>query len=108
MISKRKPIRDKAHLQFVRELPCLVCDYPPPSDPHHLKSGTDGSMASKPSDSFVLPLCRTHHTELHNRGEKTFFNGQVGDARHLTVALYCDSGNHDKAIEAINEFRGGR
>lgn len=106
MISKRKPIRDKKHLQFVSELPCLKCDSSP-CDPHHLKTMTDGGIGIKPSDSWAVPLCRAHHTELHNQGEKTFFVSKLAAARHLAVALYCANGNQGKALEAIGEWHNG-
>lgn len=34
-------------------------------DPHHLIGHGQGGMGTKAHDLFVLPLCRTHHNELH-------------------------------------------
>lgn len=30
---------ERAHLQAVKELPCSLCDAPPPSAAHHIKQG---------------------------------------------------------------------
>lgn len=105
MISKRKPIRDPKHLKFVASLPCLKCGISE-CDAHHIRIGTDGGTGLKPSDSFTIPICRKHHTQLHSQGEKTFFNGKLADAKHLSVALYCANGNYDRALAAIYEYRG--
>jgi hypothetical protein len=60
-------IRDENYLGYVRDIPCLVCAAPPPSDPHHLDSGVTGS---KGDDWTCVPLCRKHHREYHSVGER--------------------------------------
>lgn len=107
MNPKRQPIRDPGHLKFITTLPCLICDQEP-SDPHHLKALTDGGMGIKPSDSFAVPLCRQHHSELHQKGERTFFNRKMADIRELTVDLYCDSDKREKCLGHIEKWRGSR
>ncbi|MGY4615471.1 hypothetical protein ACVWZ4_000698 [Bradyrhizobium sp. USDA 4472] len=56
--------RSKAHLLFVREQRCLVCQRTP-CDPHHLKFAQPRTLGRKVSDEFTVPLCRAHHHELH-------------------------------------------
>jgi len=60
-------VRDEAFLAFVRERPCVVCGDSAPSDPHHLDSGV---MGSKGDDWTCVPLCRRHHREYHDQGER--------------------------------------
>jgi ERF superfamily protein len=61
--------RNKAHLAFVRGQPCLVCKQTP-SDPHHLRFAQPRALGRKVSDEFTVPLCRTHHQDLHRHGNE--------------------------------------
>jgi DNA recombination protein Rad52 len=63
-IAEPKRLRDKAHLKFVASQPCLVCGRQP-ADPHHLRFAQPRAMGLKVSDEFTVPLCRTHHRQLH-------------------------------------------
>ena len=56
--------RNKAHLQFVASQPCMICGRKP-TDAHHLKFAQPRGLGLKVSDEFTVPLCRTHHRELH-------------------------------------------
>lgn len=68
--SKEPPRkRSKAHLLFVREQPCLVCQQTP-CDAHHLKFAQARALGRKVSDEFTVPLCRIHHHELHRHGNE--------------------------------------
>ncbi|MBB4258783.1 ERF family protein [Bradyrhizobium sp. CIR3A] len=61
--------RSKAHLSFVKEQPCLVCQQTP-CDAHHLKFAQARALGRKVSDEFTVPLCRAHHQELHQHGNE--------------------------------------
>ncbi|MCK1406053.1 ERF family protein [Bradyrhizobium sp. 76] len=61
--------RNKAHLAFVREHPCLVCKRTP-TDAHHLKFAQPRTLGRKVSDEFTVPLCRAHHQALHRNGDE--------------------------------------
>lgn len=37
-----------------------------------MRRGTDGGIALKPSDRWVISLCVHHHMEQHRLGELTF------------------------------------
>ncbi|QHO78245.1 single-stranded DNA-binding protein [Bradyrhizobium sp. CCBAU 051011] len=67
----KEPVRkrSKAHLSFVRSQPCLICKQMP-SDPHHLKFAQTKALGHKVSDEFTVPLCRTHHQDLHRHGNE--------------------------------------
>ena len=41
-----------------------------PSDPHHLKFAQPRALGRKVSDEFTVPLCRTHHQDLHRHGNE--------------------------------------
>jgi len=68
-IGEPKRYRDKAHLKFVAARPCLVCGRKP-CDPHHLRFAQVRALGRKVSDEFTVPLCRTHHRELHRSGNE--------------------------------------
>lgn len=68
-IPKEVRKRSKAHLLFVRSQPCLVCKQSP-CDAHHLKFAQQRALSRKVSDEFTVPLCRTHHQQLHRHGNE--------------------------------------
>ena len=69
--------RNKAHLKFVASQPCLLCGRRP-SDPHHLRFAQPQALGRKVSDEFTVPLCRTHHRQLHRAGNEVRLVGGVG------------------------------
>jgi hypothetical protein len=62
-------IRDRDHIRQVMRQPCLVCGRRP-SDPHHLRFAQSRALSRKVSDEFTVPLCRTHHREIHRCGDE--------------------------------------
>jgi hypothetical protein len=68
-ISEPRRLRDKAHLKFVGAQPCLICARSP-ADAHHLKFTQPRAMGRKVSDEFTVPLCRTHHRDIHSFGDE--------------------------------------
>jgi ERF superfamily len=70
-VALLKPVRkrDKAHRDFVRSQPCVVCGRRP-SDAHHIQFGQRRALGRKVSDEFTVPLCRVHHRDLHRVGNE--------------------------------------
>jgi hypothetical protein len=68
-ISEPRRHRDKGHLKFVASQPCLVCGRSP-ADAHHLRFTQPRAMGLKVSDEFTVPLCRTHHRDIHSFGDE--------------------------------------
>ena len=67
--SEPRRLRDRAHVRFVGQQPCLVCGRQP-SDAHHLRFSQSRALARKVSDEFTVPLCRGHHREVHRHGDE--------------------------------------
>ena len=68
-IGEPKRIRNRDHLRYVATQPCLVCGRAP-SQAHHLRFAQPRAMGRKVSDEYTVPLCATHHHELHMRGNE--------------------------------------
>jgi hypothetical protein len=68
-LSEPKRHRNREHLRFVAQQPCLICARTP-SDPHHLRFAQARTLGRKVSDEFVVPLCRSHHRALHRVGNE--------------------------------------
>jgi hypothetical protein len=78
--------RNKAHLKFVAAQPCLLCNRQP-SDAHHLRFAQPIALGRKVSDEFTVPLCRTHHRQLHRSGnEARWWQAMDRDVDPLEIA----------------------
>jgi hypothetical protein len=64
-ISEPKRIRCKEHLRYVASQPCVICGRSP-SHAHHVRYAQRRGLGIKVSDEFTVPLCATHHQQLHN------------------------------------------
>jgi len=77
MLHKSKIVRSREYLDWVRNLPCIVClsiDKSPPhqSDPHHVPEVGKAAMGMKTSDLRAIPLCHYHHNSYHQIGRESF------------------------------------
>jgi hypothetical protein len=84
-IAEPRRLRDKVHVKYVSKRPCLICGRQP-SDPHHLRFAQRTALGRKVSDEFIVPLCRTHHREVHRSSDEVAWWKQSGidalDAAH--------------------------
>lgn len=86
--------RSKAHLAFVRQQGCLVCQRTP-ADAHHLKFAQPSTLGRKVSDEFTVPLCRDHHQDLHRHGnERAWWTNVQIDALTVAAELWVESTAH--------------
>jgi ERF superfamily len=76
-LNEPRRYRDRAHLKFVASLPCLRCERQP-SEPHHLRFAQPRALGRKVSDEYAVPLCRTHHREVHRHGDEAAWWASVG------------------------------
>ena len=74
---KPRRLRDKRHREFVAAQPCVVCGRQP-SDAHHLRFTQPRALGRKVSDEFTVPLCRTHHREVHRAGKEPQWWAKLG------------------------------
>jgi hypothetical protein len=84
-------IKDRDHRTYVASRPCAICGRSP-SDAHHLRFAQPRALGRKVSDEFTVPLCRTHHRQLHRTGnEKAWWEESKFDPVPLAEALWMDS-----------------
>jgi hypothetical protein len=68
-IPEPRRLRDRDHVRYVAQQPCLVCGRQP-SDAHHLRFAQHTALSRKVSDEFTVPLCQGHHREIHRHGDE--------------------------------------
>jgi hypothetical protein len=69
--------RNKEHLRFVAQQPCLLCGRKP-TDAHHIRFVQPRALGRKASDEFAVPLCRAHHRAVHRTGDEKAWWQQAG------------------------------
>ena len=95
------------HLDFIRQLPCVVCHDNTATEAAHLRYGDrraakpQTGMGIKPDDCWTLPLCSKHHAEQHTMGERIFWSRGAVDPVFLALALYRVSGDHELGEQII-------
>ena len=66
MAKKRKPTREEEdYMNFVASLGCIACGKP--AEIHHMRGLTTLGAGQKAGNYMVIPLCREHHMEMHQR-----------------------------------------
>ena len=68
-IATPRRYRSREHLRYVAQQACLICGRKQ-SDPHHLRYLQPRALGRKVSDEFAVPLCRSHHREVHRAGDE--------------------------------------
>jgi hypothetical protein len=87
-LSEPRRVRNKAHVQFVSKQPCLICGRQP-ADAHHLRFSQRRALGRKVSDEFTVPLCRTHHRQLHRyTDERSWWQTNGVDPLKIAESLW--------------------
>src|SRR5215472_11643755 len=76
-VAAPRRYRNREHLRYVMQQPCLVCGRKP-SDPHHLGFTQPRALGRKVSDEFAVPLCRGHHRAVHRFRDERAWWRQAG------------------------------
>jgi hypothetical protein len=76
-VAAPRRYRNRDHLRFVMQQPCLLCGRKP-SDAHHIRFVQPRALGRKASDEFAVPLCRSHHRAVHRAGDEKAWWTQAG------------------------------
>ena len=103
-IGHPKRLRCKEHLRFVASQPCAICGRSP-SHAHHVRHAQCRGLGLKVSDEFAVPLCATHHRQIHTTGkEREWWQERNIDPLILASALWQQSRDrHPVAEDKANE-----
>ncbi len=87
-LFKHSNHRNNNYLAWLREQRCLISGEIAQCA-HHIRLGTNGGTALKPSDYFCIPLTNDYHTAglnaLHRIGEETFINKYSLDIEDIFI-----------------------
>ena len=65
-------LKSKKYLKWVASNKCLLCHYHE-CQAHHITIAEKRGISQKVSDRLCIPLCYPHHQQLHNTGERKFW-----------------------------------
>lgn len=110
-MNQRQPrIPDKAHLEFLRGLPCIICQDNTSTEACHIRMSdarvekVNPGVAAKPSDKWALPMCGRHHRAQHTAGdERQFWQDLNLDAIFIAQQLYAVSGDHEAGCRVVEK-----
>ena len=102
---KTRRLRDKRHRQFVAAQACIVCGGKP-SDAHHLRFAQPRGLGLKVSDEFTVPLCRTHHRDLHRTANEMGWWAQFG-IQPKSIAYKLWTTTHPTLVPLKPDSEGG-
>ena len=92
-LSEPRRIRNSGNLAFVASKPCLICGRNR-AHAHHLKFAQPTALGRKVSDEFTVPLCSTHHRELHQHGdERVWWAAHHIDPLSIAAQLWSRRGD---------------
>jgi hypothetical protein len=83
-VGKRSP----AHRAWVRGHACCACGSQSAIECAHVRVGTDGGTGIKPSDRWVISLCRECHSRQHQIGEESFEKAWGINLKALAEAFF--------------------
>jgi hypothetical protein len=112
-LSEPRRYRDKDHLQFVSAQPCIACGRQP-CEAHHLRFAQPRALGRKVSDEFTVPVCRSHHRELHRHGDEAAWWSRLNIDpmpialrfwQHTRGILPAANGGQDPQIQRLTHRR---
>jgi hypothetical protein len=88
---KEQGRRCPSHRKWVRGHACCACGSQSAIECAHVRVGTDGGTGIKPSDRWVISLCRECHSRQHQIGEESFEKAWGINLKALAEAFFKGS-----------------
>jgi hypothetical protein len=110
-VIKTPRAHSAAHLDFIRQLPCIVCGNNICTEAAHIRFSCIAAnkrktgMGEKPHDMWVLPVCGDHHRAQHGGNEFKFWQLMGIDPIFSAMALWINSGNHEAGEQIVSSAR---
>lgn len=110
-MMKRPRIKNEKHLNFIRAIPCILCDDNTTVEAAHVKLADrradkrECGKGEKPDDAFALPVCGRHHRLQHTMSERAFWEEAGIEPIFVCLALYRVSGDHEAGCRIVAENR---
>ena len=95
------------HRAFLRTLMCCNCGVFQELQSAHIRKDGGGGTSQKPYDNRCVPLCHSCHALQHSIGELSFWGDRFERAKKLAFDLADITGDRDKGLELILNFRRG-
>lgn len=95
--------RSQAHCNHVRAHECSIgqCTSGEPTEVAHVRMDSGAGIGQKPDDWRTVSLCRFHHQQQHNVGERTFWAGL--DVERLIADFIASSPRKAEIERAMRE-----
>lgn len=108
--KKRPRVHNKAHLDFIRSLPCAITGTRPVEAAHVRYAAPEWGKretgtAEKPDDAWAVPLSPEKHREQHNESEREFWLKYGINPITLALALFRASGDEEAAETILQMAR---
>lgn len=104
--------KDPDYLAKLRQMPCVVCKAPAPSEIHHLKATGERGGALRSGDKWGLPMCHDCHingVERHgSRREVSWFQHNGIDPLTLANSLWNSRHDLEAMMNILATHRGKR
>lgn len=98
-----KPVKDRAYLDFIRSLPCVVTGRRPVqaahvSYPNPALGKLGRGKSAKESDRWAVPLCPEEHARQHSMSEEAYWRSVGIDPCVTALALHGAYPNETLAL----------
>jgi len=103
-------MKNPKHVQFIRELPCVITLMDAGVQPHHLMRDDMGriirGMGKRAGDQFCIPLHHKRHDDLHNCGDEVGYLEKSGILYpvELSLILFDHTGDHEFCERVIRAW----